>query len=203
MKYIILLVFILSGCATIPPQTNQRLVVNSSEYIEVNGYMNEDSLYQFVADTLVWSKQFKMRIVIGIDSVGGNVVVFQKMRDIILILEESQVEVTCVIVGKAMSSALALFSYCPSRLAVSSSVIMWHSASASFSGRKLNEVALERELASVKQANLDMWQYTESFFEDDYWEMNFKFSRRMLVSEAEDEGPGFLKVIPELVVINN
>jgi ATP-dependent protease ClpP protease subunit len=111
---------------------------------------------------------------------------------------ETDVDVTCIIDGKAASMALIIFSRCEYRLATANSWLLWHSIRRS-GIRSMNQPEAERFVEWSTKANENLHKAVTPHFLPWYFDKHFRAESRLSVIEVENEGYGFLRVINKLI----
>ncbi len=140
-------------------------------------------------------------ILIKLNSGGGLMDVGMDFVYAIRGAQQRGVTVTCVVDNHAMSMALIIFSECDNRYATFGSKIMWHSIA--MQGLFRINVFNASELFNYMLAkNEEVWANTRIHFLPWYFVEHFKNETVLNVSEIEQEGIAYLRVINSLEVTN-
>lgn len=137
---------------------------------------------------------------IVINSPGGSASEMDMIVSKIRQLKERGVVVKCLVDGVAASAATIIFSECSERYATDRSVIMWHSV-AIFLMTRLNQFEAEVLAAHFKELNETVWAETRSYFDSEYFDVNFKQETLIPAIEVEKESKGkYLTVIDKIEI---
>lgn len=109
------------------------------------------------------------------------------------------VTITCVVDNHAMSMALIIFSECDNRYATFGSNIMWHSI-AMTGNMSVNEFRALELYEYMKAQNQKVWANTRAHFFSNFFHKHFKNETIIDVSEIEQVGIGYLRVINKLII---
>ncbi len=194
MKYLILVLMLISGVANAGIRRPKSITLDKSRTINIKGAIR--SLDKESAQVLDWSKGSRKPIYFLIDSPGGSVIGGLYLIRAMERAKARGVPLICVVNNRAMSMGTHILSTCHVRYALPTSLIMWHPATitgflrldekaAEDLAEQLNLITAYLESNLRKALNLDRKVY------DRY----YRAEHQMLAEHLNKLSPRFIRII--------